>query len=146
MTNINSPIRVLCVDDSSEIHALIRLGLRDSRFDIVGVSFNGSDALDLLGSLEVDIVLLDIFMPIITGVEALPLVRAKCPHAAIFMLTSVSERSVVLECRDKGANGFIIKNSESLLHLSDRVSVLYKRYLRKDSTVTDVAPIHSSEQ
>ncbi len=126
---MNDPVRVLCVDDSPEIHVLIQLGLKGSCFQVVGVARTGEEALLKLVSLDVDLVLLDIFMPITTGIEVLPLIRNKYEDMAIVMLTTEKKPSVILECDEKGADGYIVKSSGSVLHLSQRLETLYESFL-----------------
>ncbi len=130
MTN---PLRILIVDDVPVIRKLISTTLENKDMTIVGTARNGKEAIDVAASQDIDIILLDIVMPIMQGYEVLPILRATYPETAIIMLTSTSERSLVLDCREKGANGYIIKDDHMIATLYDRVMVFWTKFINKQT-------------
>ena len=112
-------IRVLIVDDQ----ALIREGLRMmlnlwSDIDLVGEVSNGEEAINILGNIEVDVVLMDIRMPVMNGVEATKAIKEKYPCVKILILTTFNEDEYIFEGLNNGADGYILKDisSAELVH------------------------------
>jgi two-component system, NarL family, response regulator DevR len=106
-------IRILIVDD----HEMVREGLRsilkdDPELKIVGEAGDGEKALDLIPKLHPDIILLDIKMPGIDGVEVCRRVRARFPSIAVIALTTFMEGKQVQECIRAGARGYVLKDVE----------------------------------
>lgn len=106
-----TPIRLLIVDD----HNLFRQGLIRilgdyEQLQIVGQAANGRDALALLDSLQPDVVLMDVNMPVLSGPDAVRQLRARYPGLPVVMLT-VSERDEDLfDAIRSGAQGYLLKN------------------------------------
>lgn len=106
-------IRILIVDD----HEMVREGLRsilkdDPELKVVGEAGDGEKALDLIPKLHPDIILLDIKMPGIDGVEVCRRVRAQFPSVAVIALTTFMEGKLVQECIRAGARGYVLKDVE----------------------------------
>jgi DNA-binding NarL/FixJ family response regulator len=106
-------IRVLIVDD----HALVRAGLAEligagDEIEVVGLAESGDQALALAASEEPDVVLMDLSMPGIGGVEATRRIVAEHPGMQVVVLTSLSARERILEALDAGAIGYLLKESE----------------------------------
>ncbi|MHC5067481.1 MAG: response regulator [Planctomycetota bacterium] len=106
--------RVLIVDDTPVLRALLNAVLTRSGYEVVGKAASGREAIDLAQTTMPDIILLDVVMQEMNGIEALPELRSSCPQATIIMLTSTSEAEVVAAARAGGADGYIIKSSESM--------------------------------
>lgn len=103
-------IRVLLVDDMEDLRTLLRIVFsRDGLFEVVGEAGDGETAVRQVSSLRPDLVLLDIAMPVMDGLAALPLVRQAAPDATILMLTAFQQRSLGDECRRLGADGYLEK-------------------------------------
>ena len=108
-------IRVLIVDD----HAMVRQGLRtflelqDSSalcVTVVGEATNGVEAVELARSIQPDIVLLDLVMPQMDGIEATSKIIACSPNSRIIILTSFGEEDKVLPAIRAGAQGYLLKD------------------------------------
>jgi len=85
-------LRVLIVDDAREIRQLLRLTLElDGRFEVVGEAADGEEGIALAGELRPDRVVLDVEMPVLGGIAALPGLRAAAPDARILVFSSASE-------------------------------------------------------
>lgn len=81
-------IAVFLCDDVPELRALLRYGLEeDEQLRVVGEAGNARDAIDAIGSLQPDVVLLDLSMPGMDGLEALPLVRSAAPAASVIVFS-----------------------------------------------------------
>ena len=105
-------IRVLIVDD----HPLVRRGLTSllagvSGIDVVGAVADGEEAVASAAQMLPDIVLMDVSMPGISGMEAARQLRDQAPETRVVMLTSFSQHDVVVEAFDSGAVGFLLKDS-----------------------------------
>jgi two-component system, NarL family, response regulator LiaR len=105
------PIRVLIVDD----HAMIRRGLRAyllgrSDVEVVGEAGDGQEALDAVAALQPDVILMDVQMPRLNGIEAARQVRARAPDARIVMLTSYDNQEVAQTALRLGASAYLLKS------------------------------------
>ncbi len=110
---MNDPktIHILIVDD----HLMVRKGLSAliqgiSDFTLVGEAENGSQAIEMYRNLRPDIVLMDIIMPNVGGIEAIRAIRAEDPAANIIALTSFSDEQLVGQALSAGARGFLYKD------------------------------------
>lgn len=108
------PIRILIVDD----HGIIRQGLRlflefDPELVVVGEASNGIEALQLVESLRPDVVLMDILMPMMDGLEATLAIRHDFPETEVIILTSVVDETVINQCIRAGSIGYLLKDSRS---------------------------------
>jgi DNA-binding NarL/FixJ family response regulator len=107
-------IRLLLVDD----HAVVRQGLRmflslDPDFEIVGEATDGNAALKLARELQPDVVLMDLLMPGMDGIEATGILRREMPDIEVIALTSVLEDSSVVGAIRAGAIGYLLKDTEA---------------------------------
>ncbi len=98
-------------------HKVFRQGLRyalnsDSALKCIGEAENGIQLLQLLGSITPDVVLLDMKMPEMDGMEATKAIKEKYPAAKIIVLTMYDDENFVLHMLDMGVNGYLIKNAE----------------------------------
>lgn len=107
-----SQIRMLIADD----HLVLRAGLRmllDAQADIlvVGEAANGGEVLQLAASLQPNLILLDLSMPGLGGLEALPLLRKQNPATRILMLTMYDDESYLRQALRDGAAGYVLKKA-----------------------------------
>jgi DNA-binding NarL/FixJ family response regulator len=106
-------IRLLVVDD----HAVVRRGLVElfasaEDIEVVGDADDGAAGVEAAGSLRPDLVLMDMSMPEMDGVEATRRIRADHPETAVVILTSFSEQPRILAAIDAGAVGYLLKDAE----------------------------------
>lgn len=104
-------IRVLIADD----HAVVRQGLRmfidlQDDMQVVGEGTDGAEAVQLAQTLKPDLVLLDLVMPQMDGVEATAKIKAACPETRVIILTSFGEDDKVLPAIRAGAQGYLLKD------------------------------------
>ena len=114
MNNDDQPIRVLLVDD----HSLFRSGIRSllqrhDDFAVVGEAADGVEGIKRSKQLKPDVVLLDLHMPGMSGVETLQLMQQDCPGMAVIMLTVSEESEDLALAMRAGAQGYLIKNIET---------------------------------
>ena len=107
-------IRVVIADD----HNVVRKGIRDLLSDeddiaVVGEARNGQEAVDLATALHPDVVVMDIAMPEMTGVEATRQIRAQAPDIQVLVLTAYEDDPYIYGLLDAGATGYILKTAES---------------------------------
>ena len=107
-------IRILLVDDHtlfrSGIHALLQ---RQSDFEIVGEAGDGLEGAKRARTLNPDLILLDLHMPGISGLEALRLITKETPKARVIMLTVSEEADDLVDCLRAGAEGYLLKNIDT---------------------------------
>jgi two-component system, NarL family, nitrate/nitrite response regulator NarL len=107
----NPRVRVLVVDDEPLFIQMVEALLaRDGRVEVVGKAENGREAVALALSLVPDVILMDISMPIMDGVEAARLICSRDPSARILMLTGSSFSVDIDRSRKAGASGFVTKD------------------------------------
>ena len=105
-------IRVLLVDD----HTVVRRGLRlvfelEDDLEIVGEAADGREALSQVAALRPDVVVMDLLMPGMNGVEATRAIRAAFPDVEVVALTSVLEDRMVVDAVEAGASGYLLKET-----------------------------------
>ncbi|HHV45747.1 MAG TPA: response regulator transcription factor [Tissierellia bacterium] len=107
-------IKVLIVDDQ----ALIREGLSlmldlYDEIEIAGEANNGEEAIDFLKKEEIDVILMDIRMPVMDGVEATKVIKEKYPNTRVIILTTFNEDEYIFKGLKNGADGYILKDVSS---------------------------------
>ena len=111
------PVRLVLVDDQPLIRAGLRLFLAPHMgFEVVGEADHGGEAIDVLATVECDVVVMDVRMPVVDGIEATRrIVAAGGPP--VLVLTTFGENEILVEALDAGASGFSLKSSspESLI-------------------------------
>jgi NarL family two-component system response regulator LiaR len=108
---VSEPIRVLIVDD----HAVVREGLRSflelqDGMEIAGEAGDGAEGVAVAEQVDPDVVLMDLVMPKLDGVEAMRQLRERVPGARVIVLTSFLEDDRLLPAMRAGAAGYLLKN------------------------------------
>jgi DNA-binding NarL/FixJ family response regulator len=106
--NANNEIRVLAVDDEPMVLELITGRLNDTRYTVVGRALNGIQALEKTRELHPDVVLMDIEMPEMNGIEATKNITRLCPTPVV-VLTAYAHAKIVEEASEAGAGAFLTK-------------------------------------
>ncbi len=102
--------KILLCDDSGMMLTLMSKRIRDLGFEIVGTAKDGNEGLSAYLELCPDLMLLDITMPNKDGRECLKSIIERDPNAVILMVSAIQDTTVVDECIQQGAKGFIQKN------------------------------------
>lgn len=114
--------RVVLVDDAEGLRSLVaRLLARDGRFEVVGEASDGQEGIEVVTATEPDAVVLDLAMPVMDGLEALPRIRAAAPGAKIVILTGFDEASLSGDDVYVNADGFVEKGV-AFEHLCDTLA------------------------
>ena len=154
------PIRVLLVDD----HAVVRRGLRGflellKDFDVVGEAENGREGVAAADRLVPDVVLMDLLMPEMGGLEAIAAIKQAHPEIEIVAVTSFIEEEKVTSALEAGASGYLLKDAEAEevaqairaayngeVHLDPAVSRLLAQRLRQRKDAEPVEPLTAREK
>ena len=109
---MTSSIRVLIVDD----HAIVRKGIRallstEADIEVIGEAEDGAQAVDQSKKLQPDVVLMDLVMPHMDGIEATRRITAECPGTCVLVLTSFAADDKVFPAIKAGALGYLLKDS-----------------------------------
>lgn len=121
------PTRVLVADDSVGVRELLCLLLdMEDDFVVVGQARNGQEALALATEQRPDLVLLDLAMPVLDGLEALPRIRAVVPDATIVVFSGFESASLAEPALRGGADGYVEKGA-AVTDIVERVRVLRDR-------------------
>ncbi len=103
-------VRAVLVDDTSEFRELMRIALeRAGGFQVVAEASDGEHALSVVREHGPELVLLDISMPVMDGLDALPHIREICPDAAVVMLSGFSASAMREVSLELGADGYVEK-------------------------------------
>jgi DNA-binding NarL/FixJ family response regulator len=117
MNNNNTettPIKVIICDD----HALFRSGVKialsyQKDVEIIAEAENGQQLLNILKAFQPDVILLDITMPIMSGIDTLPEVKKLYPDMKVIMLTMHNDHTMIAKLMEMGANSYLTKDSDS---------------------------------
>ncbi len=153
MEDVMKKIKVGIVDD----HALIREGIKkllelEESFEIVALAGDGYEALEVIQATRPDVILLDINMPNMNGIDCLKQVKLRFPDTKVIMLTIHEDAEYLIETINIGAEGYVLKDADvsSLIKAIQKVvqgevyihptlsGILVREYKRKDRNMEDV--------
>ena len=117
--------RILIVDD----HEIVRSGLRrlverQSGWEVCGEAVNGKEAIDKALALNPDLVLMDISMPVMNGIEATRQIRRLSPVTKIVIVSLRDDKSITAEAKNAGADAYVVKACASEILLQTIAAVL----------------------
>lgn len=117
--------RVLIADDQTLFRSgLARLLEEDPRVEIVGQAVDGADVVKRAASLKPDVVLMDVKMPNVDGIEATRKIVSEHPEIKVLVLTTFDADSYVLQALRAGASGYVLKDSQPSAIISSILSVM----------------------
>jgi DNA-binding NarL/FixJ family response regulator len=135
-------VNILLVDDHQiVVNGLKSLLAQKPEYLVKGEALNGAEALAVLAVLKIDLVLMDIDMPVMNGIEATKEIKKQFPEVKIIMLTMHDEKAMIKSMLDLGADGYLLKNS-SLSELDSAIQSVYlgKQFLSDDVNSALMAP------
>ena len=125
MTVATKAARVLVADDQTLFRAgLARLLSEDARVEIVGQAVDGADAVKQAAKLKPDVVLMDLKMPNLDGIEATRQIVEADPNIKVLILTTFETDSQVIQALKAGASGYVLKDSSAAAIVSSIVAVV----------------------
>ena len=128
----DKPYRIVIADDHLVVREAIRVMLEmEPEFEVVGEASDGVRALELAAQLEPDLVLMDIRMEGMDGVEATRLLRQQFPNMGVLILTGFGDDEVLLNAVEAGAQGFLLKDASA-----DEVKSAILRVVQGESHMT----------
>lgn len=107
------PIRIIIADDQP----LMRDGLKtvlelEKDFEVAGIAKNGYEAIQMADNLKPDVILMDIRMPELDGVESVKAIKEKHPDVKVLMLTTFNDEDYIIQALAAGASGYLLKDIE----------------------------------
>jgi len=112
MTETKMNINLLIVDDHQMfIDGIKSLLRKEKNIKIVAEALNGKDALEILKTEDIDVAIIDISMPQMTGTELIKIIKNDFPHVKTLVLTMYNDKSIVREILNAEAEGYILKNT-----------------------------------
>ena len=116
--------KILIVDDAAFMRMSIQQMLENTEHIVVGQAMDGEDAVEKFSALKPDVVLLDITMPKMDGIEALKQMKVIEPNARVIICSAIGQQDMITKAIECGAETFIVKPfmKERLLQAIDKVS------------------------
>lgn len=152
---MNNVIKILLAEDHAVVRESIRESLsREPQFKVVGEASDGQEAVDLASKLQPDVILMDISMPGLNGIEATRQIKAVHPSVAVLILTAYDDEQYVFSVLSAGAAGYLLKdvgvldlieaiktvyNGDSVLHPTIAKKVLQKFRSNKEDVAREKA-------
>ena len=107
---VSDSVRLLLADDHRTLRDGLRLSMEEAGFVVAGEAGDGEEAVRLAETLRPDVVLMDVSMPVLDGIEATRLVHQRVPEARVVMLTMHGESDVMARAIAAGAVGYLVKD------------------------------------
>lgn len=158
-------IRVLIVDDDPLVRtALSHFVSRDAEIEVVGEAEGGAEGVDAVERLRPDVVMMDVQMPVMNGIEATAVIAGRWPDVRILAVTTLDGRDTVLPMLNAGASGYLLKDSSAAdiiagvreVHggassLSPRIAAMLIKHVREsapadDGPARDLEPLTERER
>ena len=102
-------LRILIADDAPDIRLLLRMYLTDTRLEVIGEATNGAEAVEMAGIEKPDAVILDLAMPVMDGLEAIPLIKQASPATKIVVLSGFDADRMAERALGLGAETYLQK-------------------------------------
>ncbi len=142
---MSKPIRIVTVDD----HLLIREGLAallssQTDIELVGEACNGQEAVEIYEKLKPDVMLMDLQMPLLGGIEAITAIRARHPFARIIVLTTYDTEQLATKAMASGAQAYLLK-SNVRRELADTIRDVARGKFRLDKEIIEALTSRADE-
>ena len=113
MAGVGRPLRVLLADDHRLFLNALQTALANEEWiEVVGLAANGKEAVELVTSLAPDMILMDVMMPVLDGIEATRQIRDLAPSSSVVILTGTDTPNGHVLAREAGASGYVRKTSD----------------------------------
>ncbi|GAC1447236.1 MAG: response regulator transcription factor [Ktedonobacterales bacterium] len=148
--DVTGHVRIVVADDQLLLREGIAMLLQaDPRIEVVGRGRDGQEAIDMAETLSPDVVLVDIRMPKVDGIQAIREIKARWPHMRVVILTSFVYDGYVVEGLMAGADGYLLKDASPAALISGVLAVAAGEQVLEPSVVRHVADMldkHSAER
>nr|WP_315486489.1 response regulator [uncultured Undibacterium sp.] len=104
-----STLKVLIVDDYDMTRTLLKIILRGQQFEVIGEAEDGEEGVAMSEALRPDLVLLDVMMPKLNGIEALAKIKQSSHQPMVLMVSGAEDEKIVTQALNLGASGYIVK-------------------------------------
>ena len=111
MAQQQRPRRVVIIDDTEDLRDLLRIALVRGGFEVIAEAGDGQAGIEVVRETRPDVVLLDLSMPVLDGIEALPTIRRLCPSARIIVLSGFGAQQLSDRAVAAGADGYVQKGA-----------------------------------
>lgn len=114
---------IMIIDDSRILRRILTATLTDAGHKVIADAGNGKEALMLLEKVTPDLITLDITMPVMDGLEALPKIKEKCPNVKVIMVSAAGQKNKVMEALKLGASDFLQKpfENDKVIEIVDKI-------------------------
>ncbi|WP_309648876.1 response regulator [Nocardioides sp.] len=136
------PRRVVIIDDTPDLRELLKLALIRGGFEVVAEAGDGREGIEVVRTTRPDVILLDLAMPVMDGIEALPTIRRLCPSAKIVVLSGFGAQQMSARAVAAGADGYVQKGAP-LTTILDYVRDIASGGTRKPARTLSVVPSSS---
>jgi CheY-like chemotaxis protein len=102
---------ILLVDDDAETRALLKGVLEDEGIQVVGAASDGAEAVELADSLLPEVVLMDLRMPVLGGLDATRLIKDACPATQVVLLTAFESPALERQAEEAGCFAYVVKGA-----------------------------------
>jgi CheY-like chemotaxis protein len=123
-----NPGKILIVDDELHVRKFVSLIVRDLGAPAIVEASDGKEALAKYSAESPDLVLLDVNMPVLDGVNTLTALRKQDPEAVVIMLTSLANRQTIEKCLNAGAAGYIRKDTPRETILTELTALVREHF------------------
>ncbi len=121
-----SMLRVVIADDADDIRFLLALRLkREGGFEVVGEACTGADAIEAVDEFSPDVVVLDLAMPVMDGLEAIPEIKKRRPDCKIVVMSGFEEELLAKKALARGADAYLEKGA-AMNDLGSTIAKLYE--------------------
>src|SRR5699024_7204949 len=134
--------RLLIVDDQAIVRQGLKLMLeQDEQISVVQEAENGTEAINILERYHgIDLVLMDVRMPEMNGVEATRIIKSRWPHIKVFILTTFNDEAYAMETLKDGASGFLLKTADAKKLIAAVYSVMEDGMPLQEEVAAKVIP------
>ena len=134
----SSPLRIMVAEDEALIRMDLIEMLTESGYQVVGEASNGEEAINLAHSVQPDLAILDVKMPVLDGISAAEKI---IPIAPVLMLTAFSQKELIDRARDAGVMAYVVKPF-TIADLAPAIEIAISRHRQMRALADEVADLH----
>lgn len=126
---LNKNISILLIDDNDITREVLRVVLRNEGYTVAGEATDGGSGLDMALKLRPDVIMLDVVMPKVSGLDVLPKLKDMLPDTRILLVTGSHDKEVLSEAVKSGIHGIILKpfNAQKIIDTVAGVAAKIKK-------------------